>query len=395
MIRRVVCAVAIVLVWLVVIGWSANLAWNTPLTPQLRVEVDASKFHVVMGAGVEDGNALRVGSVGDDGNALQTISIDHLHAADYPVLRYQFDGFPQTLEVSLVFRRADAPNDVQAVTIPWAGRGWTTLDLRGIPAWQGDIVELGFAEYATPQIVPPSIAFRPFRFDRAELWSPSWRGGVAALYTSWFGYVPWALLSVSALAPSAGTVATPALLPALVIGLFASLVVVALVLRRSRRWTLRAAAITALAAWLLLDAGWLVDLGAKHHLTEDLYAGKTWQERSRLVPDQDTAAVAEQVKAFLSGQENRRILVASDANYTMLRLLYLLLPLNAAPMANAMSVADPAKLPSDCLFLLYDTTSWHYDERTGLLSGNDRSVAVAPLFESGEMHLYRLQSAQP
>jgi hypothetical protein len=395
MIRRVVCAVAIVVVWLVVLGCSADLAWNTPLSPHQRVAMEASKFHVVMGAGVEDGDALRVGSVGDDGNALQTISIDHLRAADYPILRYHFDEFPQTLEVSLVFRRADKPNDVQAVTIPWAEHGWTTLDLRGIAAWQGEIIELGFAEYATPQIVPASVAFRPFRFDRAELWSPSWRGGIAALYTSWFGYVPWALLSVSALTPSAGTVSTPALLPALVIGLFASLLAAAITLRRSRRWLLRAATAMALAAWLILDAGWLIDLHAKHGLTEDLYAGKSWQERARLVPDQETAAVAEQVKAFLSGQDDHRILVASDANYTMLRLLYQLLPLNAAPMANAMAVADAAKLPADCLFLLYENTTWRYDDQTGLLSGNVRSVAVTPVFESGDMHLYRLRSAPP
>ncbi len=160
MIRRVVCAVAVFVVWLLVLGYSAGLRWDTPLLAEQTREFQANQFHVVMGAGVEDGSSLRIGSVGDDGNALQTISVHGLKADDFPILRYQFDGFPQTLEVSLVFRRADKPNDVQAVTIPWAASGWVTLDLRSIPAWQGEITEVGFAEYATPQIVPASIALR-------------------------------------------------------------------------------------------------------------------------------------------------------------------------------------------------------------------------------------------
>jgi hypothetical protein len=393
MIRRIVCAVAILIAWLVVLGWSAGLAWNTPAVPHQRLALDASTFHVVMGAGVEDGNALRIGSVGDDGNALQTVALDHVKAADFPILRYHFDGFPQTLEVSLVFRRTDSPADVQAVTIPWAGDGWATLDLRNISAWQGEIIELGFAEYATPQLVPPSIAFRPFRFNRAELWSPSWRGGLAALYTSWFGYAPWALLSVSALGAALATAEAPALMPSLVCGVVASLLLAAIILGWRRRTLMGASAIAALALWIGLDVDWLVDLHSKHALTENLYAGKSWQDRARLVPDQDTAQVAEQIKTFLSAQASQRILVASDANYTMLRLSYLLLPLNVAPMSPTLGVAGNAKLPDDCLFLLYENSHWNYDDRSGVLTGDDRNIPVTPVFESGDVHLYRLRSA--
>ena len=148
-----------------------------------------------MGAGVEDDTALRIGAIGDDGNALQSIALDGLRAEDFSTLRYRFEGFPRTLELSLVFRRADAPDDVQVVTVPWPGDGWRSLNLHQVPGWHGQITELGFAENATPQVVPESVAFRPFRFDGAELWSPSWRGRFAALYTSWFGYTPWTLLS--------------------------------------------------------------------------------------------------------------------------------------------------------------------------------------------------------
>ncbi len=69
----------------------------------------ASDFHVVIGAGVEDDEGLRVGAVGDDGNALQSLALDHLHAQDFPILRYRFSEFPRTLELSLMFRRPTPP----------------------------------------------------------------------------------------------------------------------------------------------------------------------------------------------------------------------------------------------------------------------------------------------
>src|SRR5882724_4710131 len=80
--RRVSCAIVITAIWLLMLGWTAGLSWRTPASPQQRLHMNASDFHIVIGAGVEDGSALRVGAVGDDGNALQSIPLEHLHAKD-------------------------------------------------------------------------------------------------------------------------------------------------------------------------------------------------------------------------------------------------------------------------------------------------------------------------
>lgn len=392
MMRWIGCALVVAAIWIVLLGLAAGLRWNTPLLPQTQVALDASDFHVVMGAGVEDGSALRVGAVGDDGNALQSIPLEHLRAKDFSTLRYRFDGFPRTLELSLVFRRADTPADVQVATIPWPGDGWRSLDLRKLPGWQGEITELGFAEYATPQIAPPSVAFRPFRFDRAELWSSSWHGGLATLYTSWFDPSPWALISISALGPVREAAQAPALMPLLVAGAVLSLLACVLILRWSRQRWLRGGVVVALAAWVLLDLRWLHDFHAKHLLTENLYAGKSWSERAQLLPDQGIAFAATQIEAYLAGHPPvRRILVASDSNYTFLRLIYLLLPLDAAPlqMIGAASV-----LPPDSLFVLYDSTQWHYDTERGMLASGAVSFPVEPVYQSGGVQLYRLRSTQ-
>jgi len=389
---RSACAVAIAAIWILVLGVAAGLRWNTPLWPRDRLSLVAHDFHVVMGAGVEDGDALRIGAIGEDGNALQSVTLDAVSARELPILRYRFDDFPRTLELSLLFRRADTPDDVQVVTVPWPGAGWTTVDLRDVPEWRGEIIELGFVEYATAQLVPPSIAFRPFRFDRAELASPSWRGGLAALRTSWFAYVPWALLSVSALAPDRATAGTSSPLPALVVGAVLSVLAAAVMLRWSRRRVLRRAAIVAIGLWLFLDARWLLDFRARHALTERLYAGKSWEERQRLLPEQDLALAAEQIRNWLTSQPPAvRILLDADSKYAYLRLTYLLLPQNT----GLLSLTGNAPLPADALVLLYASTQWTYDAFQHTLSGGGRAYPAEPVFENGLVRIYRLKANSP
>ena len=383
---RILCGLAIAAIWTLILGWAADVHWGAPLLPQQRVRMDASAFRVVMGAGVEDGTALRIGAIGDDGNALQSIVLDDLRAEDFSLLRYRFDGFPRTLELSLVFRRADAPDDVQVVTVPWPGDGWRSLNLRQVPGWHGKITELGFAENATPQVVPESIAFRPFRFDCVELWSPSWRGNFGALYTSWFGYTPWALLSVSALGPQREVAQAPPPLPFVALGGLLSLFAAGLILQWSRTRLLRSGAIAFLGMWALLDLRWLDDLRAKHALTENVYSGKSWEERERLQPDQDVALAAKQVRTFVATLEvPHHFLVASDEKYTFLRLIYLLLPLNAAPLEQASGQRVP---PRDTLFVLYRDTQWRYDEKRSALLGDNHAYPVEPVFESGDIHIF-------
>jgi hypothetical protein len=391
-IRRVGCAVALALAWIVVLGWAAGMSWRTPLRPASTRSFAGETFRVVLGAGVQDDGALRVGAVGGDGNALQSVTLGGIRAADYPFLSYRFEDFPRTLELSLVFRRADSAQDVHSITIPWPGAGWRTVDLRRLPEWRGDIVELGFAEYATAQLVPPSVAFAPFRFDRVELASPSWRGGVSALHTAWFAYLPWALQSISALVPDRATFGTASPVPALVAGVLLSALVLAVLLRWPWRRTLRAAGIAAALLWMALDARWLHDFNARHALTEHLYAGKSWDDRLQLLPDQDLAFMAAQVGDWLDSQPaGQRLLVAADSNYAFLRLIYLLLPHDVA----LLQLAGAAALPPDSLVLLYASTRWRYDPQRGAIVGGLRDYPADPVFESGLVHVYRLRSGSP
>ena len=395
MTRNLRLALALALVWLLVLGTAARIPWSAPLTPHATVELDGQDFRPLAGAGVEDGTALGIGAIATEGYALQTTPLQHLRAMDLPILRYRFEDFPRTLELVLVFRRADAPEDVQTVALPWPGDGGVTFDLRtATEAWRGEIIELGFAEYATSQLVPPSIAFRPFRLVSARLQSAAWRVGPALLRSGWFGYRPWSQASVNAVAQGAEGMTSMPL--TLALGAVLTLAVLAWLRREWRGQLLRLALALAALAWVALDLRALDDLWAKRELTTSIYSGKSWQERARLQPDEDIAGFAQlsrqQASSAGSGQ---RVLVASDSVYKMLRLIYFLLPLNTVPLETAIAQASPSSFPADTLIVICASSAWQYDGATSMLRSGARTVPVTPLFVGGELGIYHLRRGGP
>jgi hypothetical protein len=393
--RRALAVAAILIVWLLVLGAAAGIPWSAPFSPRQQKLLNGSDFRPVIGAAVEDGTALGVGGTARDGNALQSVTLESVHAADFPVLSYRFEDFPRTLELSLVFRRADAPGDVQAVLLPWPGDGVRSVDLSSFPAWRGDIIELGFAEYATAQLVPPSIAFKPFRLVRARLGSPSWSMVPALLRTAWFGYQPWNLMSISALGPSIDSLNMPSMLWPIVAGMLLTLATVAWLRRWPRILVMRAAIALVALAWVVVDLRWLDDLWAKHRLTESIYSGKSWQDRTRLQPDEDVAGFAQLTLQHLAGTPTRRVLVASDSTYTLLRLLYFLLPLDAAPLESAVRSVPLSDWPRDAVIVLCANKIWSFEESTSMLVAGTFRIPVTPVFVSANLGIFRMRGAQP
>jgi hypothetical protein len=387
MIRSGICAIAVVLIWVCAFGWASGLGWRTPLAARERIDLPAGDFHIVTGSGAAGERNLAVDGPGDDGSALQTARIG-VNAGDFPILRYTFENFPRTLELSLVFRRAAAPDEVQAITVPWPGDGQRVVDMRRFPAWRGQIIELGFAQFATGQLVPASVAFQPFRLRSVQLSSLSWTGAMLALCTDWFGYTPWALASINALGSE--TTAPLPLLGTAVTGATLALVAAAIGLRWRKQRALHAAVMLGAATWVLLDVDWLHDLAAKHRLTESLYAQRTQAERERLAPNEDLTFIAGQTRDWLALQHvTSRVFVAADTSHNFFRMMYLLLPHNVA----ALFYLGDAPLPVDTLILLYGSKQWIYDAEHGAILGRGRVYPVVPVFGSGGAQLYRTVSA--
>ncbi|RYD15338.1 MAG: hypothetical protein EOP90_08045 [Lysobacteraceae bacterium] len=396
--KRAAFVVALATSWLVLLLWAAGVDWRAPPTPQFERSFPGSRFRGAFGRAEVVGQRLRVTAEGADHSALQVTQLPQLDARSFPILRYRFEDFPRTLELSLAFRTAENPDDVRTVSLPWPGSGTMTFDLSGDPAWTGTIIELGFAQFATGQLVPPEQGFTPFVLDRAELWSPSWCGDLAALATDWFGAWPWSQRSVHALGregPTGGA-RSPVLVAALAVALAAAC---SLLLggRRSRR-ALAVLLGGGLVAWLALDLRWEVGLVHRLLATRALYAGQDWPERARRVGDSAILAAADSVRELLRDEPaQRRILVYADSGYSLLRMVWHLQPLNVAPFWQAAEFGR--SLPEDTLVVFYATDAWHANPAVRrLLEQGERIAPPGRLFvddyEAADVVVYRFRHAR-
>lgn len=170
--RCVGFVIAVLLTWGILVVWMVKPDWHSPLLPTHSLVLPAASFHMVAGEGRQVAEGLRVESLGAHGAVLQMYVPDGgFDAAQFPVLDYRFSRFAHALELSLVFRRADQPDDVHAVSLPWPGRGVSSFDLGDVPQWAGRIVEFGFAQYPTPHSIPPNIDMDSFMLLGALLQS--------------------------------------------------------------------------------------------------------------------------------------------------------------------------------------------------------------------------------
>lgn len=394
--RGVVLSLLLVFLWIVLLGWAAKAPPGAPFQPAERARFAGSDFGVVMGSGFPFGKRLGINSIGRQRMALQSLALPQpVDAESRPVLRYRFEQFPRTIELSFVFRRAEDPGDVHTIALPPAGAHPGYFDLSGVPEWRGRIVEIGFAEFPTAQLVPANVAFRPFALVETELWSPSWRGSLGALGTDWAAYRPWALMSVSALGPDAPWPHKRSLVLLLAIGLGASVVLAALVLAQSWRWLAAVLCLALGAGWLALDLRWLGEFADRHALTRELYAGKPWRERAAIEPDTALVQGAARVRAELAREPaDAHVIIAAPSAYEMLRLAYHLVPANAAPIGVLTQSDGAASAMQPALLVVYDDDGWTFDAARGAVRHVDTEYPADPVLDEGKLRIFRLHGAE-
>ncbi|HET6545236.1 MAG TPA: hypothetical protein VFG55_00655 [Rhodanobacteraceae bacterium] len=386
-------AVAVLLTWALLVAWAAGIRWSDPLAPAQRASFDGASFRAVIGGGEVEGPELRVSVAGHDATSLQSIAGQPIRAADFSLLRYRFADFPRTLELSLIFRRADRPEDVQVVSLPWPGDREASFDLRKIPAWRGTITELGFAEYPTPQLVPPALGFQPFGLVEAQLWSTSWRGDIDALIADWFGDWPWSQRSVHALGRDSGATHGHSAVVFVAAAAASAVVWAFLLLGLRARRLLVCATICAALGWLALDLRWQSGLWWRLQAARDVYAARSLPEREHLVADTAIEAAAERVAAVLRDEPPQtRILVQAGASYELLRLVWHLLPRNVAVYAQA--AASGVALPRGAIVVVYDADGWSVSfDRTRLLTSDGNRLPGTLILADGRLLVWRVGAA--
>lgn len=373
--RRTAFLLAVLAGWIVLALWAARVELGSPFVPAERRAFGGYDFAPVFGKGVADAGRLRATEPGEDYMSLQSLHPTGIDAATFTTLRYRFADFPRTLELSLVFRTIEHPDDV-AVSLPWPGNATGTFDLSQIPEWRGRIVEVAFAEFPVAQIVPPAQGFKPFELVDAQLWSRSWRGDLAALATDWLSAWPWTQRSVHALGRDTDTPRARSIVVCAALACGIVLVAAALAFGwRTPRFA-AAATIAAGVAWLALDLIWQNGLWDRLQTTRAVYAGLSWQERQHTVADAEIASAAETVRAMLRGEpQQTRILVyaGGGSGYELLRFIWHLLPRQAAPFGAAVPFSDA--LPEGCLIVFYDSDVWRTEPAWRLLLAHSNHLS--------------------
>ncbi|MBL8299088.1 MAG: hypothetical protein JNN30_12185 [Rhodanobacteraceae bacterium] len=391
-------SLALVALWFLLIAIFLELSPFQSPWPQQRYRLEGAEFAALSGGQIDAGE-LFVEREDENHGALLVRSVDMADAAEWPVLRYRFEALAPTLEVAFLYRRADSPSDVRTVALTRSRGDTGTLDLSREADWRGAITEIGFAVYPVAQSVPAEHAFRGFRLNSAEFWSPSWGGRAAAVATEWSGRRAWSLMSISALGPDSG--AARARSPVLLLTL--GLVLTGLLLWQfapgSGVRRLRPLAAGLVVAWLLLDLHWGLSLADRHAATRQVYASVDWPERQRRVADTDVLAAAQQVRQALrddgADPDRVRLLVDAESDFLRARLIYHLAPTRTAPIN--LTGWPPLTARREPMYLaLLQVESLTFDAKTGRLHiGDEASLPARPLIEAPPLRLYFLEGAVP
>jgi hypothetical protein len=391
LIRRVVAAIAIALWWLLVLAWAAGVRPGMPWSPAVQHTLAGKRLNTVMGVAVATGLGLRVDSLGDYRQALQSWRlVPPLEAGDFALLRYHVEDFPRTLELDLIFRSSDDPADVVVVPLPWPDSGEATLDLRRVPQWHGKVLEVGFTEFDASGQLPPELPFRPFTLAGARLESPSWRGAFADLATAWFDYQPWTMSAVNSVQVEKNQ--SPHRSPAAVLaaGTAGTLALLAGLLAVRGRRLLRIAAVLALAAWVMLDLHWLARLHQRHEVTHAVFDGKPWSERAGMQFDRSVISNAERMRQVLATQPpgHHILLWAPDKSQTI-RYTWFLRPLNVSLLRYG---TRPRSIPDGTLLMVDNSDDrWSYDGSRSLLLHGSFRIHGDLLYHQGVLMLLSIR----
>lgn len=384
--------------WLLLVLWAAGAGWSTPPAPQLTREFAGREFQPVFGTAAVEDERLQVTAAAEDYSALQSTALANVAGEELPILRYRFENFPRTLELTLVFRTAEQPDDVQTIALPWPGSGEASFDLSRIEAWRGTIVELGFAQFATAQLVAPERGFAPFTLVSVGLESDSWAGRIRALLTGWSLLTPWQLISVSAVGPSEVGDSSPhaprlPLVLALALGLAA--VWARLVLGWSGRRLGGGLLVAAALAWVVADAAWLRSLAYKRAVDRDVWGDVPLAQRQDHVVDAELRDAATHLKQMLvNAPPTTRILVDADSPHDVLRLTYLASPLNIGAYGELALAGGRVAVPAGTILVRHGEGKRLRPVGNRLRVGK-QSVRVGTMLETDGLAVYRVEGVSP
>jgi len=337
--------------------------------------IGARAFTVNRGAATPDGDAIAITAADAAGLALVTATSD-ARSLDYPIVAWNGFGFPANADVRFLWRTDYAPNKLNSVAVPVVAGRLAPVTMASHPDWVGRVLGVALA-------IRGPIG-EPVRVVGVALKPGGAFGQIADRVGEWSAFEPWSGTSINTITGGAEVQEVP--LPTLLVvaGLVALAVWVAFAWRRKRLAAFpAAAAIIFLAAWVVLDAQWTLNLTRQAAATRTQYGGKDWRASHVAAEDGPLFTFVEKARAKIPA--TARVFVVSDAAYFRGRAAYHLYPHNVLfdPFTDALPQASWLK-PGDYVLVWHRRgVQFNADERK-LRFGNGEPVAAeAVLTEPG------------
>ncbi len=266
------------------------------------------------GRGYSDQGGLRVDGLAEPGLALATLSPAIFRAEDYPYIRLSMSCAKPVTNVEFMWYTVEKPDHVFSLQVPCDGVSVTVMQMSGDTNWSGQVKGLALRVRA-PLDAPLVIA-------GVELGGP-----LGIVWREWFDAGPWAGDSIN-FADININRQWIAVLPfvAAALGL-ALLGYGVLVWRKILFLDIRMLWALVFLAWFTLDMRWQLDLWHKLSLTQQRYAGKSWEEKHLAAEDGALFDLMQQVRAKLPSTQSR-IFIFADDPYLLIRGAYHLYPFN-------------------------------------------------------------------
>ena len=346
--------------------------------------IDGSTFALVQGRGHPEGRAFVL--EGTDRERLAVLSAKATFRADgYPRIDFNLhssDVLP--VQLAFVWRTEERPNRNFSKALTWTGTRIAALELGAEDGWSGSITGVALVARGT---LP-----RPLILESLTVPTVSAPDLIVDIVRQWSVFIPIVAASVtlpfdderSHYVTLLETLACAAILACLAWWLLT---------RRSAARDPRVYWAIVLAAWLILDARWQVNLWRQLVRTEAIYAGKTVEEKRLASDDHELYTLMQEVRRALPEPPVRIHFLADDLALRT-RGSYFLYPQNVYHSgATVARKPAPDDLKSGDYVLLFLTGDLAYDGTTRTLVWRDgrRKPADEILSKPQGLRLVRVQ----
>jgi hypothetical protein len=364
---------ALVVCGIAYLAWAVPGAWFSGTQPHAW---GARDLQVTRGVGRISGDELYV--LPNDPSGIVVVSVrTKFSSIDQASVAWIAIDVPDEVEASLLWRSDYKPEALNTLPLPALSGRLLPATVLNNPAWIGRIEGLALA-IRCPIVEPiriRGVTVRPQ--DAPEIAKERFR--------EWFAFEGWTGTSINTITGGADLQDLP--LPLL---LAAAVAVAALAVFALRRWrpalfplgTLGSLAVFALAAWLLLDLRWTLNLARQVEQTAGTFAFRTFDEKRLAVEDGPLYAFVQKAREVMP-QEPARVFVAADSHYLRGRAAYHLSPHRAFfdPRANTLPAPESLR-PGDWI-LVYLRKGVQFDAAQGKLRWNNLAPVSAELKLSG------------